>query len=184
MQPAKTAALYDAGRLDEWRSLQERRLEYAKSLFDDPVEEVVLTHLSTFTAIRLAITAASLGQDELAATMFGKVVAFHEAQRVEGGKGIDREMQMTVAKAGLGRIDEAIEHLRAFYEKGYNEASHLHLFDVYRDRYGIFHGFGERTEVRELQLLIATQNQETLDRLQRKHPTLFAPLGGVHRPNE
>ena len=76
-----------------------------------------------------------------------------------------------MAKAALGRSQEAVEHLEEYFEAGFGFV--LALEPVFNDTHGIFHELPAMAADRGIRNKMVERNAATIRRIREDYPALF-----------
>ncbi len=76
-----------------------------------------------------------------------------------------------MAKAALGRSQEAVEHLEEYFEAGQSYV--LGIEPVFNDTHGIFHELPAMAADRGIRNKMVERNAATIRRIREDYPALF-----------
>ena len=159
---------YRRGDTETWRSLAEESLEARLAGLRDPDGDINVATWNASAVMNAANAAARLGEKSLAEDLYHRIVQLHDSQEIALHW---RHVEVAMAKAALGRSQEAVEHLEEYVETDLGYV--LALDPVFNDTHGIFHELPALAADRGIRSKMVERNAATIRRIRADYPTLF-----------
>jgi tetratricopeptide (TPR) repeat protein len=159
---------YQDGDTETWRTLTEESLEVRLAGLRDPDGDISVEFWNVSAVSDAAATAARLGEKSLAEDLYRRILQLYELRE----KPINfRHLGVAMAKAALGRSQEAVEHLEEYFEAGRSYV--LGIEPVFNDPHGIFHELPAMAAERGIRNKMVERNAATIRRIREDYPALF-----------
>jgi tetratricopeptide (TPR) repeat protein len=159
---------YQRGDAETWRTLAEESLEAQLAGLRGPDGDINVALWNVTPVMRAAATAARLGEKSLAEDLCRRILQLY----------VSRETPLhfthpvvAMAKAALGRSQEAVEHLEGYFEAGHGYV--LSMEPVFNDTHGIFHELPAMAGDRGIRNKMVERNAATMRRIRADYPALF-----------
>jgi len=159
---------YRRGDAATWRTFAEESLEAQLAVLRGPEGDINVALTNVTRVMTAAATAASLGEKSLAEDLCRRILQLY----------VSRETPLhfthqvvAMAKAALGRSQEAVEHLEAYFEAGHGFV--LDLEPLFNDTHGIFHELPAMAADRGIRNKMVERNAATIGRIREDYPALF-----------
>lgn len=159
---------YRRGDSETWRTLAEEALEAQLAGLRDPDGDFSVELWNVGRVVNAAATAARLGEKSLAEDLCRRLLRLY-VSRETPLNWFHREVAM--AKAILGRSQEAVEHLEEYFEAGRSYV--LGIEPVFNDTHGIFHELPALAADRGIRSKMVERNAATIRRIREDYPALF-----------
>ena len=115
-----------------------------------------------------AATAARLGEKSLAEDLCRRILQLYVSRETPLHL---THLEVAMAKAALGRSQEAVEHLEEYFEAG--QGFVLAIEPVFNDTHGIFHELPAMAADRGIRNKMVERNAATIRRIREDYPALF-----------
>jgi TolB-like protein len=159
---------YRRGDSETWRTLAEESLEAQLAGLRGTDGDISIALWNVNPVMNAAATAARLGEKSLAEDLYRKILQRYGSRETPLNW---RHLEVAMAKAALGRSQEAIEHLEEYFEAG--RGSVLAMEAVFNDPHGIFHELPAMAADRGIRNKMVERNTATIRRIREDYPALF-----------
>ena len=159
---------YRRGDSETWRTLSEELLEARLAGLRGLDGNINVATWNATAVLSAAVAAARLGEKSLAEDLCRRLLQLHESQEVPLHW---RHLEVAMAKAALGRSQEAVEHLEEYFEVGLGHGLYVEV--VFNDTHGIFHELPALAADRGIRNRMIERSAATLRRIREDYPTLF-----------
>jgi adenylate cyclase len=162
---------FDREDLQAWRTLRQKALDTDLSfLRETGGGELRVEWWNSWSFLTAASSAKVLGDEALSRKLYLMIVDYYKAQ--PDGSVFFEHLQLTIAKAGLGRREEALGHLSSLADAGYSEIRMLRNYDVVEDRFNLY-GLKDDVTFQRLIAQVEQRNRDVRGRIQQDLPHLF-----------
>ena len=159
---------YRRGDLETWRTLAEESLEAQLAGLRGPDGDIIVALWNTAPVGNAAATAARLGEKSLAEDLCRRILQLYVSR--ETPLHLTHQV-VAMAKAVLGRSQEAVEHLEEYFETGQGFVRGME--QVFNDPHGIFHELPAMAADRGIRNKMVERNAATMRRIREDYPALF-----------
>jgi TolB-like protein/Tfp pilus assembly protein PilF len=141
------------------------------NLDGDEAGNPVVRFDSSWSFLYAANYARILGEDEMANQYYQMVINYYANQ--PPGAMPWMHQQLVIAKAGLGLVDEAVDHARALEQTNYRASWLFRAYNVDNDIYGIYNGIDKNIAFRDVVARMDAKNKQTIANIRAQSPSLF-----------
>jgi tetratricopeptide (TPR) repeat protein len=159
---------YRRGDSATWRTLAEESLEAQLAGLRGPDGDISIALWNVTPVVNAAATAASLGEESLAEDLYRRIIQRYGSRETPLNW---RHLDVAMAKAALGRSQEAVEHLEEYFEAGHSFFEGIE--SVFNDTHGIFHELPAMAADRGIRNKMVERNAATIRRIREDYPALF-----------
>ena len=159
---------YRRGDSETWRTLAEESLEAQLAVLRGPDGDISVALWNVTPVMNAAATAARLGEKSLAQDLCLRILQLYVSRETPLWF---THLQVAMAKAALGRSQEAVEHLEEYFETGHGFV--LAIEPVFNDTHGIFHELPAMAADRGIRNKMVERNAATIRRIREDYPALF-----------
>ena len=159
---------YRRGDSETWRTIAEDLLEEELAGLRGPDGDINVATWNATAVMNAATAAARLGEKSLAEDLYRRLLRLHDSQEISLHW---RHLEVAMAKAALGRSQEAVEHLEAYFDAGFGYG--LNVGRVVNDTHGIFHELPALAAERGIRSKMIERSATTIRRIREDFPALF-----------
>ncbi len=159
---------YRRGDAETWRTLAEESLEAQLAVLRGPDGDISVALTNVTRVMTAAATAARLGEKSLAEDLCRRILQLYVSRETPLWF---THRHVAMAKAVLGRSQEAVEHLEEYFEAGRSYV--LGIEPVFNDTHGIFHELPAMAANRGIRNKMVERNAATIRRIREDYPTMF-----------